>query len=125
MRYSVAVLFLLMVFVSCKREQRMVNIMEGKWQYTKLLQNDGSYAYFSSIIEFQGGDVDGVNELPLRFYDSDTTDGWYKVNKKASEVEITFDAANTPAKIYKIEDKDKNSLVLRTDIGVLFLDKID
>ena len=125
MRYSVAVLFLLMVFVSCKREQRMVNIMEGKWKYTKLLQNDGSYAYFSSIIEFQGGDVDDVNELPLRFYDSDTTDGWYKVNKKASEVEITFDAASTPAKIYKIEDKDKNSLVLRTDIGVLFLDKID
>lgn len=125
MRYSVAVLFLLMVFVSCKREQRMVNIMEGKWHYTKLLQNDGSYAYFSSIIEFQGGDVDDVNELPLRFYDSDTTDGWYKVNKKASEVDITFDAASTPAKIYKIEDKDKNSLVLRTDIGVLFLDKID
>ena len=125
MRFGVLLLLSTLVLGACKREQRLVNLMEGKWHYTKLLQNDGSYAYFSTIIEFQGGDVDAINELPLTFYAADTTQGWYSVNKQASEVTTVFNKDFPEVKTYKIEDKDKNSLVLRTDIGVLFFDKFD
>ncbi len=105
--------------LACKK-QRVENRLEGKWNYTKMLKNNGSYETHTEVYEFSGGDGGGTG-LPFVIYGQDTVHGTYRVPKK-SIIQIKNDLTNTQID-WLVEDMDKNSLVVRVAEGVMFLDK--
>lgn len=116
-----AVLFITSLFVlfSCAK-QRTINRLEGRWNYSKMLKNNGEYVYHSEVYEFTGGDKDNDAGFPFVIYGQDTIQGVYRITKKnvikvteGSETEIDW----------LVEDIDNNSLVFRVAEGVVFLDK--
>lgn len=117
MRYVLIVCSCFFLF-SCKK-QRVLNRLEGKWNYTKMLKNNGSYETHTEVYEFSGGDEE--SGLPFVVYGQDTVHGTYRVPKK-SIIQIKSDLTNTQID-WLVEDMDKNSLVVRVAEGVMFLDK--
>lgn len=117
-----SVLFIASLFFlfSCAK-QRIVNRLDGRWKYTKMLMNNGEYVSHSEVYEFGGGDKDEKSGLPLTIYGQDTTQWVYQATKKSI---ITVTDVSTNKEInWLIEDMDKNSLVFRVAEGVVFLDK--
>ncbi|WP_300663184.1 hypothetical protein [Fluviicola sp.] len=106
-------------FFSCKK-QRVIDRLEGKWSYTKILKNDGSYETHTEVYEFLGGGKE-ESGLPFVVYGQDTVHGTYHVPKK-SIIQIKNDLTNKQID-WLVEDMDKNSLVVRVAEGVMFLDK--
>ena len=118
MRYVLIVSSCLFLF-SCAK-QRIVNRLEGKWNYTKMLKNNGSYEMHTEVYEFSGGDKE-ESGLPFVIYGQDTIHGTYHVPKK-SIIQIKSELM-TEQIDWLVEDMDKNSLVVRVAEGVMFLDK--
>lgn len=118
MRYLLFVASFFFLF-SCAK-QRMVNRLEGRWKYTKLLENSGSYVKHTEIYEFTGGDKENT-DLPLVIYGQDTLYYEYQVPKKNV---IRVQNLQTNSEIdWLVEDMDKNSLVVRVAEGVMFFEK--
>jgi hypothetical protein len=117
-----SVLFITSLFFlfSCAK-QRIVNRLEGRWKYTKILLNNGEYISHSEVYEFTGGDKDEKSGLPFTIYGQDTTQWVYQAAKK-SVIKVTNVATNKEID-WLIEDMDNNSLVFRIAEGVVFLDK--
>lgn len=109
-----------LVFIFSCAKQRIVNRLEGRWKYTKILLNNGEYVAHSEVYEFSGGDKDDESGLPFVIYGQDTTQWTYRVSKK-NVIQVT-DPTNTEID-WLIEDMDKNSLVFRVAEGVVFFDK--
>lgn len=105
---------------SCAK-QRVVNRLEGRWKYTKMLMNNGEYVEHSEVYEFTGGDKDETSGFPFVVYAQDTTQWTYRVTKK-NVIKVT-DLATNKEIDWLIEDMDDNSLVFRVAEGVVFLDK--
>ncbi|AEA44465.1 hypothetical protein Fluta_2480 [Fluviicola taffensis DSM 16823] len=99
----------------------MVNRLEGRWKYTKILLNNGEYVNHTEVYEFTGGDKDEESGLPFVIYGQDTTHGTYKVTKK-NVIQIKDDFTQKEID-WLVEDRDDNSLVFRIEQGVVFLDK--
>ncbi len=116
------VLFITTLFLllSCAK-QRMVNRLEGRWKYTKMLMNNGEYVDHSEVYEFTGGDKDEKSGLPFIIYGQDTTDWTYRISSK-SVIKVTNVATNKEID-WLVEDMDNNSLIFRVAEGVVFLDK--
>ncbi|WP_343748536.1 hypothetical protein [Fluviicola sp.] len=104
---------------SCAK-QRIVNRLDGKWNYTKMLLNNGSYESHTEVYAFTGGDKD-ASDLPFVVYGADTVQGTYRVSKK-NMIQVKT-AAMTESINWLIEDMDNHSLVVRVSEGVMFLDK--
>jgi Tfp pilus assembly major pilin PilA len=117
-----SVLFITSLFFlfSCAK-QRMVNRLEGRWRYTKMLMNNGEYVNHSEVYEFTGGDKDEKSGLPFIIYGQDTTQWMYQTPKK-SVIKVTNASTNKEID-WLIEDMDNNSLIFRVAEGVVFLDK--
>lgn len=119
----VFVVILTLVLLACEK-QRLVNALEGSWTYTKLLQKDGSYVYFTDTYVFEGGEADGKSFLPLTISGSDTIQASYCVKKKVAEMQITYKVSSGDSLVnYNIEDWDKNSFIIRGLEGAMFFDK--
>ncbi|MDF3029148.1 MAG: hypothetical protein K0S23_3455 [Fluviicola sp.] len=116
----VLLIFSLFFFFSCAK-QRVVNRLEGRWKYTKMLMNNGEYIEHSEVYEFEGGDKDDESGLPFVIYGQDTTQWTYQVVKK-NVIRIKNSVTNSEID-WLIEDMDKNSLIFRVAEGVVFLDK--
>lgn len=104
---------------SCAK-QRIVNRLDGKWNYTKMLLNNGSYVSHTEVYEFTGGDKD-ASGLPFVIYGADTVQGTYHVPKK-NIIQVKTNAMNESID-WLVEDMDSHSLVVRVSEGVMFLDK--
>ena len=117
-----SVLFVTSLFFlfSCAK-QRIVNRLDGRWRYTKMLMNNGEYVSHSEVYEFTGGDKDEKSGLPFTIYGQDTTQWVYQAAKK-SVIKVTNVSTNKEID-WLIEDMDNNSLVFRVAEGVVFLDK--
>lgn len=117
-----SVLFITSLFFlfSCAK-QRIVNRLDGRWKYTKMLMNNGEYVSHSEVYEFSGGDKDEKSGLPLTIYGQDTTQWVYQAAKK-NVIKVTNVSTNKEID-WLIEDMDNNSLVFRVAEGVVFLDK--
>lgn len=118
MRYLVFIASLFVLF-SCAK-QRMINRLEGRWNYSKMLKNNGEYVYHSEVYEFTGGDKDTDSGFPFVIYGQDTIHGTYRITKK-NIIKVTEE--NSPEIDWLVEDMDQNSLVFRIAEGVVFLDK--
>lgn len=104
---------------SCAK-QRIVNRLEGRWKYVKLLENSGSYVKHTEIYEFTGGDKEDAN-LPFVIYGADTVFCEYRVPKRNV---IRVQDLQTNIEIdWLVEDMDKKSLVVRIAEGVMFFEK--
>jgi hypothetical protein len=119
MRYILLISSLFVLF-SCAK-QRIVNRLEGRWKYTKILKNSGEYVTHTDVYEFTGGDKDEKSGLPFVIYGQDTTYWTYKVAKK-NVIQIKDDITQKEIN-WLVEDMDENSLVFRIEEGVVFLDK--
>ncbi|WP_043023803.1 hypothetical protein [Fluviicola taffensis] len=119
MRFILIISSFFLLF-SCAK-QRMVNRLEGRWKYTKILLNNGEYVNHTEVYEFTGGDKDEESGLPFVIYGQDTTHGTYKVTKK-NVIQIKDDFTQKEID-WLVEDRDDNSLVFRIEQGVVFLDK--
>lgn len=118
MRYLLFVSSFFFLF-SCAK-QRIVNRLEGRWKYAKMLENNGSYVHHTEIYEFTGGDKEDTN-LPFVIYGQDTLYGEYRVPKRNV---IRVQDLSTNVEIdWLVEDMDKNSLVVRVAEGVMFFEK--
>jgi len=117
-----SVLFITSLFFlfSCAK-QRMVNRLEGRWKYTKMLMNNGEYVNHSEVYEFTGGDKDEESGLSFIIYGQDTTHWMYQTSTK-SVIKVTNVETNKEID-WLIEDMDNNSLIFRLSEGVVFLDK--
>jgi len=115
------ILFIIsLVFLFSCSKQRMINRLEGRWNYSKMLKNNGEYVYHSEIYEFTGGDKDNDAGFPFVIYGQDTVQGIYRITKK-NVIKVTEDSQVEID--WLIEDMDNNSLVFRVAEGVVFLDK--
>lgn len=110
----------LFFFFSCAK-QRIVNRLEGRWKYTKMLMNNGEYIEHSEVYEFTGGDKDEESGLPFVIYGQDTTQWTYRIAKK-NVIQVKNALTNNEID-WLIEDMDDNSLVFRLAEGVVFLEK--
>lgn len=110
----------LFFFFSCAK-QRIINRLEGRWKYTKMLMNNGEYVAHSEVYEFTGGDKDDESGLPFVIYGQDTTQWTYRVSKK-NVIKVKDILTNNEID-WLVEDMDNNSLVFRVAEGVAFLDK--
>lgn len=119
MRYTLFIASLFVLF-SCAK-QRMIDRLEGRWNYSKMLKNNGEYVYHSEVYEFTGGDKDNDAGFPFVVYGQDTIHGTYRITKK-NVIKVKEDLGGEEID-WLIEDMDKNSLVFRIADGVVFLDK--
>ncbi len=110
----------LFFFFSCAK-QRIVNRLEGRWKYTKMLMNNGEYIEHSEVYEFTEGDKDDESSLPFVIYGQDTTYWTYHITKK-NVIQVKNTVTNNEID-WLVEDMDDNSLVFRLAEGVVFLDK--
>ena len=118
MRYVVFIASLFVLF-SCAK-QRVINRLEGRWNYSKMLKNNGEYVYHSEVYEFTGGDKENDAGFPFVIYGQDTIHGIYRLTKKNV---IKAKEGEADEIDWLIEDMDNNSLVFRISEGVVFLDK--
>lgn len=118
MRYILFAASLFVLF-SCAK-QRVINRLEGRWNYSKMLKNNGEYVYHSEVYEFTGGDKDNDSGFPFVIYGQDTIHGIYRITKK-NVIKVKEGSADEID--WLIEDMDNNSLVFRIAEGVVFLDK--
>lgn len=118
MRYVLIVSSLFFLF-SCAK-QRVLNRLDGRWNYTKILLNNGSYISHTEVYEFTGGDKNAAG-LPFVLYGTDTVQGTYHVSKK-NVIQVKTTQMNESID-WLVEDMDNHSLVVRVSEGVMFLDK--
>ncbi|MDR0801005.1 hypothetical protein [Fluviicola sp.] len=118
MRYVFVVSSVFLLF-SCAK-QRIVNRLDGRWNYTKIFLNNGSYVSHTEVYEFTGGDRK-TSDLPFVIYGTDTVQGIYRVTKK-NIIQVKTDLMNESVD-WLVEDMDNHSLVVRVSEGVMFLDK--
>jgi len=116
----------LLLSAACVKKQVVVNRLAGTWNFTKSLNKDGTYSYFTNYTYcFSSGDADGSTYLNMTVNNNGVeTSGKYLVNKKGEEIYLMNDS-NDPNQIdtLVIEDMDKNSLVGHVPGYIWFFDK--
>lgn len=112
-------LILLLSIASCKKKV-LLNKIEGTWQQTKILIEDGSYVPQNAVYEFGSGEVD--EWLPLTIYSNDTTYLQYQPSSIQHKFSVK-DTSNNTEILWIVEDIDKHSMVIRNLNGVLYFEK--
>lgn len=123
----VLVFSMILVLLSCSKNKKVVNRIEGTWRLKDLMLNDGSHVYPNDIFVFEKGIYGGKEYASWTRYAadySDTLKGSYFVVKKGNELILRNDEA-TPvqADTCRIDDMDKNMLIIRSNLGVMYLYK--
>lgn len=118
---------MVLALLSCSRNRKVVNRIEGTWRLTDMLLNDGSHIYPNDIYVFEKGIYGGKGYARWIRYTSDYSDtlnGSYFVVKKGNELILRNDET-TPvqADTCRIDDMDKNMLIIRSSLGVMYLYK--
>jgi hypothetical protein len=118
---------MILILLSCSKNRKVVNRIEGTWRLTDLMLNDGSHIYPGEIHVFEKGAYGGKEYARWTRYTadySDTTAGSYFVVKKGNEVILRNDeSAPVQADTCRIDDMDKNMLIIRSNLGVMYLYK--
>lgn len=121
MRYWFA-LILVSVFVSSCKKKELLHKVEGKWQQTKILLQDGTYVPASAVYDFGSGKPD--EWLPLTIYQSDTIQYVYQPAKVEHKLSIGSPQEQQEEVLWIVEDIDKKTMVLHTPDGILFFNKM-
>jgi hypothetical protein len=121
MRYLVFIL-LSMVVISCKKKA-MLKKVEGRWQMTKTLMDNGTYVTEDKIYEFSSGKPD--QWLPLFVYGADTTICEYKPSSIQHKLLVSPVNNVDMQEIWTVEDADKKNLVIHDSYGVHFFEKVN
>lgn len=117
------VTFFVFFLFACSKNKRIINTLEGEWQFYDVLHYDGSHSYPNEQFIFEKGEADGTSFLPLKVYSNDTINGSYLVSKKADF--IYFKKSNlTIIDTCSVEDFGKTLLVVRNVGDVWYFKKL-
>lgn len=123
----IAVFVLVTAFAGCTKNAKIIRRIDGTWQLTEILLNDGQQVYPNDIYVFAQGEKGGDSYATWIRYSSnyaDTTYGSYLVNKKGDRLILRQDNTNPViADTCTIDDMDAKMLIVRSVEGVMYLYK--
>lgn len=123
----IAVLVLVTVFAGCTKNARIIRRIEGTWELTEMLLNDGQRTYPNELYVFEQGEKGGDSYATWTRYSAnyaDTTYGSYLVNKKGDRLILRHDnTVPLVADTCTIDDMDSKMLIVRSVDGVMYLYK--
>jgi hypothetical protein len=118
---------LVLLLLSCSKNRKVVNRIEGTWKLEDMMLNDGSHIYPNELHTFAKVAAGGKSYAGWTKYSSDYADtlkGSYLVFKKGDKMILRNDEA-TPAiaDTCTIDDMDKGMLIIRNNLGVMYFYK--
>jgi hypothetical protein len=124
---SLLLLSLLVLLFACSKSRKIVKRIEGTWKVEKMLMNDGSYTYPNEIHVFAKEAYGGKTYASWTKYPSDYSDtvqGSYLVYKSGDLMVLRNDeAVPVQADTCTIDDMDKDMLIIRNNLGVMYFYK--
>jgi len=124
---SVLVFSVVVLLLSCSKNHKVVNRIEGTWKLEDYMLNDGSHVYPDDIYVFAKGNYGGKEYAKWTKYSadySDTVEGSYFVYKSGTQMILRNDEASpVQADTCTIDDMDKGMLIVRGPLGVMYLYK--
>jgi hypothetical protein len=124
---SLLLFSLLVILFACSKNRKVVNRIEGTWKLEDILLNDGSHTYPDEIHVFAKEEYGGKTYASWTKYASDYSDtvkGSYLVYKSGTLMVLRKDELNpVQADTCTIDDMDKNMLIIRSNLGVMYFYK--